>query len=70
MIDDTIKNHIDQIYDKIESVNKLIAELHEKNVEIRILYKEGDKNNPARLDFWRAVEHVDYLEQHTKNKME
>lgn len=66
MIDNTIENQIDEIHVMVDAINKLIADLHKKNVEVRLLYKEVDKGNPARLDFWRAVEHVDYLEKYTK----
>lgn len=64
MVDEKIENQIDEIYHNLEVINKLMAELHAKNVEVRILYKESEKGNPARLDFWRAIEHVDYLKKY------
>ena len=65
MVDETIERQIDEIYHNLEVINKLMADLDTKNVEVKILYRESEKGKPPRLDFWRATEHVDYLEKYT-----
>lgn len=65
MIDTSIETSVDQIVQNIDHINFLIAELHTKNVEIRVLYKEPSKGDPAKLEIFRAVEHVNYLKKHT-----
>ena len=61
MIDNDIADKINTIKDSVDLINTLIAELHENKVEVRIKYEESAVDNPPRLNFWRATEHVDYL---------
>jgi hypothetical protein len=64
MTDPDITNKISMIKDSVDLINKLMSELHEKNVEIRISYVDAnkDRNVVPGIKLWRATEHVDYLE--------
>lgn len=63
MIDQEIKNKIDVIKQNVDAINQLMAELHEKNVEIRISYVDASKDVAPGISLWRATEHRDYLEE-------
>jgi len=56
-----IGQQISNVKELLETINSLMAELHNNNVEMRIAYKEPNNGEPPRLDLWRAVAHVDYL---------
>lgn len=68
MIDDAISDKVQIISKNVDEINQLIAELYTQNVEIRIAYKDAAKGEPPRIDLWRAIEHVDYLNQDTENE--
>ena len=61
MIDEEIKGDIEKIKDYVDGINFLIRSLHEKGVEIRIAYKDGNTTVPPSIELWRATEHIDYL---------
>jgi hypothetical protein len=61
MTDPDIADKITKIKDSVELINSLMAELHEKNVEIRIKYTDSTLDIPPGIALWRATEHVDYL---------
>lgn len=61
MNDPEIQSKILTIKDSVNLINSLMAELHEKNVEVRIQYVEAAKGVPPGISLWRATEHVDYL---------
>jgi hypothetical protein len=42
-----------------------MSSLYEKDVEIRIAYKEADRGQPPQLNLWRAIEHINYLKKET-----
>ena len=56
-----IGQQIENIKEALETINSLMAELHNNNVEIRIAYKEPNNGEPPKLDLWKAIAHVDYL---------
>ena len=65
MKDSSIQEKINTISGCVEVINDLMAELYAQGVEIRIAYKDavtGSKSGIPYLDLWRAVEHVDYLQ--------
>lgn len=61
MNDPEIRDKIQTVKDSVDLINSLMAELHEKNVEIRIQYVEASKGAAPSVSLWRAIEHVDYL---------
>lgn len=67
MIDNEVKEKIDEIHSCVNSINQLMAELYLKNVEIRIAYKDsangGGKDCTPHIELWRATEHIDYLKE-------
>lgn len=61
MKDIEILNSITELQNCVNEVNRIIAELHEHSVEIRISYNEAKSKEPANISLWKATEHVDYL---------
>ena len=61
MTTNNIGQQIENIKASLETINSLMAELHNNDVEIRINYKEPSNGEPPKLDLWRAIAHVDYL---------
>ena len=61
MITNNIEQQVENIKESLETINSLMAELHNNDVEIRINYKEPSKGEPPKLDLWKAIAHVDYL---------
>ena len=58
---DNIGQQIENIKEALETINSLMTELHNNDVEIRIAYKEPNNGEPPKLDLWKAIAHVDYL---------
>lgn len=66
MIDSEILEDINRIQDYVEGINWIMDNLYKKGVEVRIAYKDstsGAPNGIPCLEFWRAIEHVDYLKE-------
>jgi hypothetical protein len=63
MIDKDIAESIEEIVTRVNTINSIMASLYEKNVEIRIAYKDADHGQPPKLDLWRATEHINYLKK-------
>lgn len=63
MIDESIKVQINSIDEYVKRINEIMQALHDKNVEIKILYKDALLNKPPVLELWKATEHIDYLKQ-------
>lgn len=63
MKDQEITELVSTLQDHVNSINQLIADLHTKNVEIRISYTESKSDEPAYINLWRAVEHNNYIEE-------
>ena len=67
MIDREIQTKIQTIKENVDSINTLMAELHEQNVEIRIAYRDssgsGETERAPHIELWRATEHRDYLKE-------
>ena len=66
MIDSDIQLKIDLIKDHVSKINELMAMLEEKNVEIRIQFKDSTNsgsNTKPHLELWRATEHINYLKE-------
>jgi hypothetical protein len=61
MTDPEVADKITKIKDSVELINSLMAELHEKNVEIKIKYTDSTLDIPPGIVLYRAIEHVDYL---------
>jgi len=68
MIDPSITEKVQTIKENINEINLLMAELYKQNVELRIAYKDPSKGEPPRIELWKAIEHVDYLEKDTENE--
>jgi hypothetical protein len=68
MIDRDIADSIDEIVTRVNTINSIMASLYEKDVEIRISYKEADRGQPPKLDLWRATEHINYLKKTDTNE--
>lgn len=60
-----ISNTVKQLINLVDDVNKLMAELHANNVEVRINYRETLEGKPPQIDLWRVVEHIDHLKRNT-----
>jgi hypothetical protein len=56
-----IGQQISNVKELLETINSLMAELHNNNVEMQIAYKEPNNGEPPKLDLWKAIAHVDYL---------
>ena len=63
MTNSLIAEKINIIEKNVEEINQLMSELHLDQVEIRIAYKDSANGNPASINLWKAVEHVDYLKK-------
>lgn len=61
MKDTEIFNSISELQNRVNEINQMIADLHVKNVEIRIAYTEAKSGEPASINLWKAIEHNDYL---------
>ena len=66
MIDPEVHGDIEKIKDYVSAINFLLKCLHEKEVEVRIAYKDSTKDSPPMIDLWRATAHVDYLNRETE----
>lgn len=63
MIDNTIAKKIHTVQQCVATINEIMAELHPKNVEIRLVYHEVKNGQPAVLELYRATEHVNYIQK-------
>lgn len=61
MIDGEIKLLVAEIEDAVATINKNMDILHQRDVEVRFIFKDPAAGNPPTLNLWRAVEHVNYL---------
>jgi len=62
MKDPDIQIVVDLIQESIKSINDSIAELHKKNVEIKIMFHDTKESAPAYIKMWKAIEHNNYIE--------
>lgn len=61
MKDDNIKSKVTKLKDLVKEVNKLMDELGQLNVDVRIGYVEKKLDVPQSIHVWRIEEHNDYL---------
>jgi soluble P-type ATPase len=61
MKDDTIKLKAIKLKELVKEVNKLMDELGQMNVDVRIGYVERKGDVPQGIHVWRIEEHNDYL---------
>lgn len=54
---------VNQLKQKINEINNIMASLHENKIEVRLQYKfeENPEKKPV-LSIWRCVGHDDYLQ--------
>jgi len=63
MNDIDVQTKITHIKDHIKSINEIIAELHNKKVDIGIMYQDNVNTrigNIPQLKLWKALQVVDY----------
>jgi len=61
MKDNDIQSIIDSINKSVGSINTLLATLHERDVEIKLVFNDAKSDHPPFLYIWKAVEHIDYV---------
>lgn len=61
MKDDAIKLKAIKLKELVKEVNKLMDELGQLNVDVRISYVEKKLDVPQSIRVWRIEEHNDYL---------
>lgn len=61
MKDNNIKEKVIKLTSLVIEVNKIMSELQDLNVEVRIQYVEPKDNIKQGISMWRCVEHNDYL---------
>lgn len=61
MKDAEIEKTVLSVKQDLDRINDQITELHNKGVEVRIMYKESTSSSAPSLELWKVIEHVDYL---------
>ena len=61
MKDPDIQSIVDLVQAAIDNINTAVEILHEKDVEIKIVYNEAKGDTPPHLYIWKAIEHIDYV---------
>ena len=61
MKDPDIQSIVDLVQAAIDNINTAVEILHEKYVEIKIVYNEAKGDTPPHLYIWKAIEHIDYV---------
>lgn len=61
MKDNEIQSTIDVAQAAIDSINVALKLLHDKDVEIKLVFSDAKSDTPPCLYIWKAVEHIDYV---------
>lgn len=61
MKDPDIQSIVDLIQASLDSINAAVATLHEKDVEIKVVFNDAKGDTPPHLYIWKAIEHIDYV---------
>lgn len=59
--DEEILQQIDSLKSKIEDVNNVLKEMHDKGMFVIISYNERDKTDSPILEIKTAIQHINYL---------
>ena len=60
MKDPDILSIVSLVQESVDKINESVKLLHEKDVEIKLVFNEPKSETPPYLYIWKAVEHVDY----------
>lgn len=61
MRDPQIESKVNELVDLVDKVNKLMSELQDLKVEVRITYVDQKDTVKQSIKIWRCIEHNDYL---------
>ena len=61
MKDPAIETIVNLVQTLVDEINESISMLHEKDVEIKLVFNDAKGENPPKMYIWKAIEHIDYV---------